>query len=485
MGAVSRYWRLIRLDARGRRQIEEIDSAKAFFRQEFPELKNQIDVPDQLIQKKLLALLRDRSKASAEKAFNHLLAWCCLRCFISSQIEQVCIQLELQFGKEHGFTRYDLFSFVLDDTLDELRKSRHFNLDNSNQDSYQSMATKILQTFEPERAGLSTWTNRLVKHDRELNAFLLERGVYLVSDWAILNDTTPKQVQRILAEFHNRTSVEIKRDSLLLESYHLVYRRERLKQRLAGVRGKCPPPSVEQLQQIASLLQQKANLRFSANKTLSLLQDLAELLRQDRIYARGGSTTQESLDIPETKRNFEHHQASMASNDSEDEDKQFLSLYRQQFIECLDRVLEQVTQSRLNSLKSKNAQKARQFLTALELFHCQGKAMGEIASLVGLQAQYQVTRLLKLKGFRADIRQLLLQDLLPHIFKIAAKFSDPEKLQTRELQIEEELDKQIITMIQQAETDASTVKHHGASSLLSQRLCRYLKELRRENSYDL
>ena len=40
-------------------------------------------------------------------------------------------------------------------------------------------------------------------------------------------------------------------------------------------------------------------------------------------------------------------------------------------------------------------------------------------------------------------------------------------------------------MIQQAETDASTVKHHGASSLLSQRLCRYLKELRRENSYDL
>ncbi len=35
--------------------------------------------------------------------------------------------------------------------------------------------------------------------------------------------------------------------------------------------------------------------------------------------------------------------------------------------------------------------------------------MGEIATIIGLQAQYQVTRLLKLKELRADIRHKMLQ----------------------------------------------------------------------------
>ncbi|MBF2020049.1 MAG: hypothetical protein IGR93_08100 [Hydrococcus sp. C42_A2020_068] len=469
MGAASRYWRLARLDATGRRKVEEIASAKAFFQQQFPELATQVDVADSIIQRQLLALRRDAAKAPLGEDTNPLNAERCLRCFISGQIEQVCIQLEVQFGSEHGFTRHDLFPFVLDDILDDLRSS-------SSPRAYKSLAIEILQTFDPERASLSTWTTRLVKHHRELNAFLLERGVYLVSDWAILNDTAPKQLQRILAGFHNLAPAQIQHACLLLESYHAIYRRDRLKQRSSGVKGKCLPPSREQLQQIAHLLSQTANLTLLPENTMSRLQDLAERLRQYRIYARGGSAAQESLDRPKTRLIAERLQAFAPTNDSEEENEQaeFLTFYRQQFISCLERAIEQVTQTRFSRLQLKDPQMARQFLTALELFHCQGQSMGEIAPVVGLQAQYQVSRLLKLKEFRADIRQQMLKDLRDRTLETAMTYTHPDRLQ----KVEAALDEQIAATIEEAETEASIAKNRSSSSLFAQRLCRHLEARR-------
>jgi hypothetical protein len=260
MGAASRYWRLVRLDATGKRRIEEVDSAKAFFQQQFPEMVSKTDVTDAAIQRQLLDLLSDASNASSGDGTSHLMAERCLRCFISSQIEQVCIQLEAKFGSEHGFTRYDLFPFVLDDVGEARSQS---SAGRGNPRSYQSFAAEILRTFDPKRSSLPTWTSRLVKHHREINTFLLDRGVYMVSDWAILNNITPSQLRRIFAEFHNLTPSEIQHASILLESYHAVYRRDRLKQRGTGIKGQCLPPTIDQLQQIAQLLNQKANRTFS------------------------------------------------------------------------------------------------------------------------------------------------------------------------------------------------------------------------------
>jgi hypothetical protein len=476
MTAASKYWKLVRLDAKGRRKVEEIVSAKAFYQQQFPELAPQIDVPDAVIQRQLLALLRQASEVPVDEATSYLNAERCLRCFISSQIEQVCLQLEFQFGSDRGFTRYDLFPFVLDDTLNNLRGTRSQVSSGSNPTTYTPMAIKILQTFEPDRASLSTWTARLVKHHRELNAFLLEHGVYLVSDWAILNDTTAKQLQRILAEFHNFTSVEIEQSSLLLESYHAVYRRERLKLRSSGVRGKCQPPSREQLKQIGHLLGQKAKLTLEAAGILGQLQKLAEYLRQYRIYARGGFSPPESLDNLDIRLKVEQQQVSQSNGDPEAEEEQaeFLGRYRQEFLHCLERAIAQAIRARLSYFQGKNPQKAQQFLTALELFHCQGRSMGEIAPQIGLQAQYQVTRFLKLKEFRSDIRQLMLKDLPALILGMAAKYTDPDLLLQREQQIEAALNERVDALMQKAETEVSLAERRSPSSLFAQHLCRYL-----------
>ena len=266
--AISKYWKLVRLEATGRLKVEEIVSARDFLQKQFPQLNTQIEVSDKLIQRQLLRLVAHSSDTSLEDANHHLMAHSCLRCLISHQIEQVCIQLELQFGKEHGFNRYNLFPLVLDDTLDDLRNT---GSSRANQDTYKSLSVQILETFDPQKASLSTWTTRLVKQNRELNAFLLEHGVYLISNWAILNDTTPKQARRILAEFHNLTSAEIQQACFLLESYHAIYRRDRLTQR-PRIRGKCQPPSGEQLERIARHLHQKTNLVLSPENALFQLQ---------------------------------------------------------------------------------------------------------------------------------------------------------------------------------------------------------------------
>ena len=119
------------------------------------------------------------------------------------------------------------------------------------------------------------------------NAFLLEHEVYLVSDWAILNDTSSKQLQRILSQFHHLTSWEIQQAMQLLESYHAVYRAQRLRARQAGVKG-CQPPTTEQLRQMQERLSTQTN-RMCPETLLTQLEEMASRLRQYRLHVRGGS----------------------------------------------------------------------------------------------------------------------------------------------------------------------------------------------------
>jgi hypothetical protein len=251
MSGFARYWKLVRLDATGHRKVQELPDAKAFFQATFPE--DSLNLTPQAIQTQLLDMSRS----------NDPIATLCLRCFISNQIEQVCIQLEQQFGLNHGFTRQDLFALVLDDD-GKVRPA------GANQ--YVSTAQSILQTFEVSKGSLSTWTIRLVKHHRELNQFLLESGVCLLSDWAILNDTNANKLRRVLSQFHQSSDYEILEAASLLDAYHAVYRADRMQQRQAGVKGSCPPPSEEQLQR----MQQELGSSVSTRGILVQLQRLAD-----------------------------------------------------------------------------------------------------------------------------------------------------------------------------------------------------------------
>ena len=402
-----------------------------------------------------MQLLNLYGDASTERSMN---AQRCLLCFISWEIEKVCLNLEKQFGTVGGFTSRDLLPYVLDDDGRLQPKSY-----------YQCYSLVILQSFDINQSSLSSWTNRKVKQHPALSKFLLECGVYLLSDWAILNDTQPKQLERILSQFHSLTVTEIQLYKWLLESYHKVYRAQRLQQRRAKT-SKCQPPTTEQLQQISDKLKSLSSGKYGAfaNNLMAQLQQLAKYLREYRIHVRGGSLATESID------NNYLGSTNTTNNQEENQTSEFLKLYRPQFLECLDNALATVTQTRVNKMQRKDVVKASKFITALKFFHCQGLSMTEIAKRIEMKAQFQVTRLLKLKEFRADVTHELLLMLKARVLELAQNYSSLESLQALESQITIALTEQVTNLIAEAEVEAAASRSDLSRSRFSSRLCKYL-----------
>ncbi|MEO0835550.1 MAG: hypothetical protein AAFY16_06095, partial [Cyanobacteria bacterium J06642_3] len=152
----------------------------------------------------------------------------------------------------------------------------------------------------------------------------------------------------------------------------------------------------------------------------------------------------------------------------------FLKSYQQQFQQSLDQAISTVITQRLSKFKGKKAAKAPQFIKALELFHCQGESMSAIAPQVELQAQYQVTRLLKLKELRVDIRHQMLQ-LMQDWTMAQAKLADLDSLKQREQEIELALAEQIDLVLDEAEKEVSLAD--STQSILAKRICAYLDRL--------
>ena len=181
-----------------------------------------------------------------------------------------------------------------------------------------------------------------------------------------------------------------------------MYRAQRLQQRKTRKTSKCQSPTIEQLKQISETINNFSQGQYSYehNNLMSHLQQLAGYLREYRIHVRGGSLAKESIDAADTNNNSSVSNIpaiNYSENEAENQASEFLKLYRPQFIECLDNALATVTEIRVKKIQRKDAIKAKKFLTALELFHCQGLSMTEIAKRIEMKAQFQVTRLLKLK----------------------------------------------------------------------------------------
>ena len=497
MGSASRYWRFVRIDAAGGRKVKTLTPAKTFFLQQFASPTYQLKLAEDDIQRQLLAWSNGSTweNEPPPTVEQQTFATTCLRCFISNIVEQVCVQLETQFGIKHGFSRYDLFPFVLNDVdpdlAPNLRRESSINISPTNVSkdpdlspkgkAFRPLALEIIETFQPDRGSLSTWTVRLVRRQRTLNSYLLECGVYLISDWAILNDTSLPQVQRVLSEFHNLTEIEVTSARLLLEAYHAVYRFDRLEQRRLGHNSRCLQPTQSQLDRIrvrmAAICPPEQSERVAAiptNRLLGQLQTLAEQLRQYRIYARGGPAPADSLDRTFESRGSIPIASPQQQEEENVEQSEFLAFYRQQFLQCLDMAIAATIDRWVDKLARKKSPKHESFLKALVLFHGQGISMGDIAPQIGLKAQYQVSRLLKLKELRADIRQHLAVSLRDRIQAKLSTHHHLNQLQELDTNIDAALAEQIDSLFQEAAAEASIAQHRPARSLYARRLCHYL-----------
>jgi hypothetical protein len=437
MEELSKYWTLVKLSSSGDPRSHPQADAQDYFAKTFPHAS---DLPERTLQTQLFQQYQTGEAA----------AGLCLRCWISHTIIQICRSLVSQFGDTYKFSLPELLTYVLDDE------------GALTPDPYIPMAIQVLRGYNPAIAALSTWTTRLVKQNHDLNRCLMEHGLYLVSDWAILNDTKPDQLKRIWIGVYNRTSEQAEQAALILESYRAIYLPDRIAKKS---RGKCLDPTPDQLQRIAALL----GSSVSPDTVLSHLRQIAKQLRQYRLERYGSGN--QSFENPAIARAAE---GKLIQPDPEEKSQVevFWQAYQTQFVTCLDAALERVVRDRVTKLKTEP--KTNQFLTALKLFHCQRIAMKEIARQLGLPRQDSVTHLLKLKALRADVQLHMLTDLPRDVSTLAKAFVAPTRLAQLGQAIQNALEEQVADMLIAEDKKNKTPKEYLQGSLFSERLCLYL-----------
>jgi 2-oxo-4-hydroxy-4-carboxy--5-ureidoimidazoline (OHCU) decarboxylase len=437
MDELAKYWTLIRINPAGGYRAEKLAIAQTYFAQNL----NDLNEPRRIEQ----FLIQAYQSGSVE-------AELCLRCFISHCTIQECMSLVHQFGQYYQFNEFDVLTYVLDDDGSPIR-------------SYVPLSRKILESFNPAIATLNTWATRLVRQNQELNQFFKQQGLFLMSDWAILNNVQPKRLQKVLKERFYWSADAIQTALLHLESYHAVYLSDRLE---AGNQGRCKEPTAEQLKRMATYLNAKTNQTFGPNQVQKQLLAIAECVRQHRLNRH----QTESIEDQTTQGKAERQQLSNSSADELDQAMdEFLLRYRMQFIKCLSASIESVVENYAGRLQN---QKAEQFRTALHLLYCKRITMTQIAEQLDLKRQDNVARLLKLKTLRTDIGLHMLQELKQDISEITQTFAKPEQLAQFAETIDAALRDQIDALLEKDAQQAKTPKAYQRDNLFAEQLCALL-----------
>lgn len=425
----------MRLESSGKARTQVLEMAKIWFQDAFDRVQT-----DQL-QIQLWAIYQRQLDQPGS-------AQLCLRCWVSHGIYQACVQLVQKFGQRYQFGLADLLGYVLDDDGKPLA-------------AYQPLTVKILESYDATRGKLLSWVYKRTQSHPDINRTLLDRGLYRASDWAILNDTTPAQLGRILSGIYGWSETETAGQCQLLARYHQVYRQARLQQRLAKTTGhRCEAPNDKQLRQM--------DATQSSQTVLAQLKAIADVLRDHKVQVRQGAPFTVSMD------RFDPDRLAIADGtESEDENEsaRFLQGYRTQLKQCLADSLTLGIQAKLDKFKRKQPEKAQAFVQGLSLFHCEGLSMGAIAPQIGCQTQVQVTRLLDLKRFRQDIRNQMIPCLQATVQTQALNYVSADHLQTIAQQLDQVLADDIDRVMAEAAAEAQMPKNRTSRSLFAVQLC--------------
>ena len=411
--------------------------------------RNVLVQPFEVSEQQILAQILEYYRKANDQSN---LAELSLRCLISHYIHQACDRLAQQFGHR----------FVLDDVGDltaQVSKS-----------SYQPLSNKILQSFDAQRGSLKSWTEQLVKQHPEIKEFLKECGLCLISDWALLNQATLAKLKRIYCELVPRTPEETQELCEVLAIYHQVYRSALIQARQKGQTGICPPPTEIQLRQMIEQFSAPLRANFSDSTLYQALREIARHLREDMLAGRQGPLSSQSLDDPSFNPGLTLIEEDSSSSPYQD----WLRFYRTELSACLASAIQTVVSDRLQHYSE---QKGEKFLIALQLFHCQALSMAYIAEKLGFKAQFQVSRFLKLKDLREDIRIRLLQCLTSKLKDSAYELASPKALAQFDHQLQTALAQQVDELIQQAQAETKTAKEQWSGTLFARMLCSVVQQI--------
>lgn len=466
MDVLSRYWKICRLSLAHPKgyEIALLAIAREFLAAEFPDLEG-----DRAIQSTLYSRFREKDSA---------VAGLCLRCYVSHPILKACQRIASLFSADKCFTYRDLLAFVLNDDgkvlllLDEDGKSQLI-LDErgiARTSDYKYFTVEVLRSYQADsqaRMSLDNWAYLQTRQNKEVKNFLSEFGFKHLSDWALLNRVSDKQLERLS-----------ERDRALVRVFHAVYRRDRRKQRQKGAK-KCPDPNETQLQEMGVLLPKTAIASYSSAELLKALKQVAQQIRQYDIWS-----ARESLEVydPDTggyapRRDLPQE----ASNDLGNVERQeFLAFLRDSLETALNNAIAREISDRLEKLQKSKAYQAfaPYFIPGLQRYYSQGKSLGEIASELGISSWDRARRVFNPGEILAKVRTLTVEQLLDEILTKATEMGltevppAPDYLKTLAQQVEAFADEEIF---QEATSEIKAGKNRSFKSLYAEKLRNYLE----------
>lgn len=418
MGLLSNYWEMLRLDPRsGGYEKKAISPASEFFQGQFSTLEIHTPLPieqHQAIQRLLLAIFK--RQGSTAELLNLAQAGLCLRCYISHGILIACRQLASVFSAAQSFTYQDLLPFVLDDDgmtyiILDAKGQTQLSLDAVGQITplaYARFTVEVLRRFDPNAQGtfnLNSWVHYQTRQQPEIKQFLSERGFSFLTDWALLNQVGKRQQDTFNP-----------RDRTMIQAFHQVYRRDRRQQHQAQ-RRKCPDPTLAQLQEMMAWLAMREVVVSSTEQLRQELKRLAKALRQLDIWQRRGAPMASSLD-QETETGDDRLQSVADPKAGNTVDalawQEVQTRWQAQMPQCLEKGIVEGLQEYIAQLHQRPRYRvlAAKVVPALHLIYRDGKSQREVADLLALNNQSQVSRLLDVKDLLSRIRRCTVAQLL-------------------------------------------------------------------------
>ena len=467
---ISPYWTMKVLQAGGHLKVIDFPEVKRWFTDRFVDVLNTETLSESDCQRSLWTIWQTNTEEGQWAELS-------LRCWLSHLIAAVCTQLAGRFGQRYGFTTTDLLPLVLDDDGTTVT-STVASPDSTSPYTFYSLT--ILKRYQPGKGSLGAWATRLIKNAPEINRFFMEQELYLITPWAILNDTKVDQLSRFLPHL---SQGELKAAEQLLKTYHRVYRGDRLKKRFkSGIKKptpsakqRCTNPTDEQLQRI--------NSQEAPNVVFQQLYDLADQLREARIARRLGTIPKAW--IVRTGDNVSQHidnlpapESALEDDDDDNAPEQFMDRYRENFRATLDQSIAHVVQGHIDRHQKRKPLKGQLYRDALELFHCQGYSMGAIAQHLKMTNQVAVTRLLKLRQLRREVGIHWLQRIKQTVLDDLVHQLSADHLNRISDQLEQVLQEEIAGVEQEAAAEAQIPKNRTTNSLFARRLCAVLPTLK-------
>lgn len=159
-------------------------------------------------------LLLDAAAAGDDGAF------LCLRCLVSEPLEQKIRAIHRERGQVHDLDLVTLAGFALDDRGDLVNFASLKALPEAR---VRPFTAQVVCSYDSSRAaGLPYWARTKIQACNELKAYLRQHGVLLISDWALLADSSPKRVREAL-ELFGTAALTAERAVALHAAYRQAY----------------------------------------------------------------------------------------------------------------------------------------------------------------------------------------------------------------------------------------------------------------------